>query len=219
MREYYAAPSFTSAQLLERQESMRNQPENFIDYCASSSDEKALVEASAKLGIVYLNDKNDIFTLRREELSDIVQFKKLLVLEFTSDRKRMSVIVLDESGQIWLICKGAESHVLPLCKNETHLIAQTQRQVNDFAKVGFRTLAVARKRMTKSEFLKFNHDLIEANNSLQDRTKKVEACQRLVETGLELLGATAVEDALQDDVKETLESLRAAGIKIWVLKI
>jgi magnesium-transporting ATPase (P-type) len=46
---------------------------------------------------------------------------------------------------------------------------------------------------------------------------KVEECQRKIETGLELLGATAVEDALQDNVRDTLQSLGAAGIKIWVL--
>lgn len=46
---------------------------------------------------------------------------------------------------------------------------------------------------------------------------QVEECQRKIETGLELLGATAVEDALQDDVRDTLESLRKAGIKVWVL--
>jgi phospholipid-translocating ATPase len=58
---------------------------------------------------------------------------------------------------------------------------------------------------------------LRANNSLTDRVEKVEECQRKIETGLELLGATAVEDALQDDVRDTLEALGAAGLKIWVL--
>lgn len=242
LREFYAAPSYTSKQLLERQETLleKRQFETFIDildYCASSPDEKALVEACAKLGIIYLNDNNDIYTLRirikrktdasldligmqnsMKNDDDIVQFKRLQVLEFTSDRKRMSVIVMDKFGQIWLICKGAESHVLPLCNEKNNnLVALTQKHVNEFAKDGLRTLAIARRKMTKTEFLDFNNELIEANSSLQNRTEKVETCQRKIETGLELLGATAVEDALQDDVKDTLESLRTAGIKIWVL--
>lgn len=241
LREYYAAPSYTSTQLLERQETMleKRQFETFIDildYCASSPDEKALVEACAKLGIIYLNDNNDIYTLRIrskrkadtsldfiemknnvEVDNDIVQFKRLQVLEFTSDRKRMSVIVMDKFGQIWLICKGAESHVLPLCNTKNNnLVSHTQNHVNEFAKEGLRTLAIARRKMTKTEFLDFNNELIEANSSLQNRGEKVEICQRKIETGLELLGATAVEDALQDNVKDTLESLRKAGIKIWV---
>lgn len=32
-----------------------------------------------------------------------------------------------------------------------------------------------------------------------------------------LLGATAVEDRLQDDVPQTIASLQEAGIKIWML--
>lgn len=100
-REYYAAPVYTSTQLIERQETMKEkkQLETFIDildYMASSPDEKALVEACARLGIIYLNDNNDIYTLRlrikqrknNEELpsiigekenNDVVQFKRLQV--------------------------------------------------------------------------------------------------------------------------------------------
>jgi phospholipid-translocating ATPase len=83
--------------------------------------------------------------------------------------------------------------------------------------LGLRTLAIARRKLTKTEFINFNNELMEANSSLTNRAEKVEVCQRKIETGLDLLGATAVEDALQDDVKDTLESLRAAGIKVWVL--
>lgn len=239
-REFYAAPQFTGAQVIERRETMmqRKELETFIeilDYQASSPDEKALVEACARLGVIYLNDNNEIYTLRvrnrrkvppkdvlrdpnNEDDNEIVQFKRLQVLEFTSDRKRMSVIVMDKNGQIWLFTKGAESHVLPLCTSRNATKIQiANNHINDFAKEGLRTLAIARKRLTKTEFLKFNNELIEANSSLQNRVEKVEACQRKIENGLELLGATAVEDALQDDVRDTLVSLRAAGIKIWVL--
>lgn len=229
-REFYAAPQYTEAQVVERNESMmhRKELETFIDildYQAQSPDEKALVEVCARLGVIYLNDNNDIYTLRLKlkkpnvENDEIVQFKRLQVLEFTSDRKRMSVIVMDKNGQIWLYTKGAESHVLPLCntKNST-IIQQTNNHINDFAKEGLRTLAIARRKLTKSEFIRFNNELIEANSLLgKDRAEKVEACQRKIESGLDLLGATAVEDALQDDVRDTLVSIRAAGIKVWVL--
>lgn len=240
-REYYNAPQFTEAQVIERQESMmqRNELETYIqilDYQASSPDEKALVEACARLGVIYLHDNNDIYTLKlrfrrkvlgngnaalrdpRSDDEEVVQFKRLQVLEFTSDRKRMSVIVMDKNGQIWLYTKGAESHVLPLCKTRnSQLMEKTNNHIDIFAKEGLRTLAIARKRLTKTEFINFNQELIEANSTLQNRAAKVEACQKKIETGLELLGATAVEDALQDDVRDTLVSLRASGIKVWVL--
>lgn len=127
--------------------------------------------------MIYLNDNNDIYTIRLrvkkriqleeagnptiaafDENSDIVQFKRLQVLEFTSDRKRMSVIVMDRNGQIWIYTKGAESHVLPLCSTRsTNAIRTTQKHINDFAKLGLRTLAVARRKLTKSEFINFNN--------------------------------------------------------------
>jgi len=45
----------------------------------------------------------------------------------------------------------------------------------------------------------------------------VEAVYNKFERGLVLVGATAVEDRLQDDVPQTIHSLQSAGIKIWML--
>lgn len=70
----------------------------------------------------------------------------------------MSVIVQDKNRQLWLYTKGAESHVIPLCtetKNST-LIEKTLEHINDFAKDGLRTLAIARKKLTKEEYQQFN---------------------------------------------------------------
>lgn len=65
----------------------------------------------------------------------------------------MSTIVRDSKGQIWLLTKGAESHVLPLCQATSKtLVATTQSHINDYARVGLRTLAVARRKMTEEEY-------------------------------------------------------------------
>lgn len=73
----------------------------------------------------------------------------------------MSVIVMDKNGQIWIYTKGAESHVLPLCKNRTdNLLRKTQTHITDFAKDGLRTLAIARRKLTKIEFLNYNNGKI-----------------------------------------------------------
>ncbi|XP_049532124.1 phospholipid-transporting ATPase IF isoform X1 [Anopheles darlingi] len=233
VRESYAAPAYNERTRIERQEStaQRSQPpDSFVckyDYQASSPDEKALVEACARVGLIYTGDTDERLTIARDyagceqanlisPVESIVQFERLAVLEFTSDRKRMSVIVADPSGQKWLYTKGAESHVLPLCESGP-LIATTQGHVDEFAKCGLRTLAVARRQLTNDEYEQFRAELNEASSSLVDRGTKIEACQRKIESRLELLGATAVEDALQDDIRDTLESLRDAGIKVWVL--
>ncbi|XP_053667670.1 phospholipid-transporting ATPase IF [Anopheles marshallii] len=236
IRESYAAPAYNESALIQRQESHLRQREvdSFIrkmDYQASSPDEKALVEACARMGLVYVGEDGDKMQIKlrrscvrpnaRSRLGEIpdeelVQYERLAVLEFTSDRKRMSIIVRDTYGQIWLYTKGAESHVLPLCA-DSPLIETTQRHIDEFARLGLRTLAVARRRLSEQEFRTFSDELIEAGSSLVDRVELVAACQSRIERNLELLGATAVEDALQDDVQSTLQALGAAGIRVWVL--
>jgi phospholipid-translocating ATPase len=42
-------------------------------------------------------------------------------------------------------------------------------------------------------------------------------CIEELESDMELLGVTGVEDKLQDEVADTIESLRSAGIQVWML--
>ena len=56
-----------------------------------------------------------------------------------------------------------------------------------------------------------------ANTSLSGREEKVQACFKMLEQDLHLLGATAIEDRLQDHVPETIKLLRSAGIRFWML--
>ncbi|ALC48589.1 CG9981 [Drosophila busckii] len=235
-RESYAAPTFTrQPTLLIRAESQRRKNEiqqtlSLLDYQASSPDEKALVEACANLGLVYTGDDDEVLHVRvvpphldykrpfgsskpREE-----RFYRLHVLEFTSDRKRMSVIVRDEAGRKWIYTKGAESYVFPLCANSAaQMVAKTDGHISDFARLGLRTLAIARREISEADYQEFVSSLALANSSLENRKQLSEQCYAKIESNLDLLGATAVEDALQDDVADTLVSLQAAGIKIWVL--
>lgn len=87
-----------------------------------------------------------------------MHFKRLETLEFTSNRKRMSVIIRDSHQQIWLYTKGAESHVFPLCVNtpaQVNLIRATRKHIDDFANVGLRTLAVARRKLSVDEYRQY----------------------------------------------------------------
>lgn len=56
----------------------------------------------------------------------------------------------------------------------------------------------------------------EATIALEDREDRIAAVSDEIEHDLRLLGATAIEDRLQDGVPETIADLKAAGIKIWV---
>ncbi|XP_075157992.1 phospholipid-transporting ATPase IF-like [Haematobia irritans] len=193
-----------------------------LDYQSSSADEKALVEACAHLGLVYTGDDDEILKVRivapHEDSINAKEFVRLHILEFTSERKRMSVIVKDNNGLIWIYTKGAESCIFPLCSEDSKdMVTKTDGHITDFARLGLRTLAIARRQINADEYQKFLEELKEASISLDHRQKLNEDCYAKVERDLELLGATAVEDALQDNVADTLISLKQAGIKTWVL--
>lgn len=117
--------------------------------------------------------------------SDLLLFDRLSTLEFTSDRKRMSTVLRDRrDGQLWLLTKGAESHVLPLCTAATPaaLIESTLRHINQFASLGLRTLAVARRRLTADEYDRYVAELTAAATSMAgDRKALMEAVNERLE--------------------------------------
>lgn len=118
-------------------------------------------------------------------------------------------------GKIILICKGAESELLSLISGDG--VQETYRQIDRYAVQGLRTLVVARKEMTREEYQDAAKKLDAAHRQVNDRKDAVIKAQISVEQNLQLLGATAVEDKLQDGVTETIRDLKKAGIKIWVL--
>ncbi|KAL1766748.1 phospholipid-transporting ATPase IG isoform X2, partial [Sigmodon hispidus] len=142
-------------------------------------------------------------------------YELLHTLNFDSVRRRMSVIVKTQGGDILLFCKGADSSVFPRVHN--HEIELTKAHVERNALDGYRTLCVAFKEIAPADFERINTQLIEAKMALQDREEKLEKIFDEIETNMNLIGATAVEDKLQDQAAETIEALHAAGLKVWVL--
>ncbi|XP_016572637.2 putative phospholipid-transporting ATPase 9 isoform X1 [Capsicum annuum] len=143
----------------------------------------------------------------------------LNVLEFNSARKRMSVIVKDEEGKILLLCKGADSVMFErLAKSGREFEEITREHVNEYADAGLRTLILAYREITKDEYQVFNEQFLEAKNSVSsDHDALIDEATEKIEKELILLGATAVEDKLQQGVPECIDKLAQAGIKIWVL--
>jgi phospholipid-translocating ATPase len=70
--------------------------------------------------------------------------------------------------------------------------------------------------MTDEEYKSWSNRYHEATVSIDDREAKIEAVSDELERDLRLLGATAIEDRLQDGVPETIADLKRAGIKVWV---
>uniref|UniRef100_A0AAY4EQL7 Phospholipid-transporting ATPase n=1 Tax=Denticeps clupeoides TaxID=299321 RepID=A0AAY4EQL7_9TELE len=184
-----------------------------MEYYASSPDEKALVEATKRMGVTFMGNNGETMDIKTFGKSE--KYKLLHVLEFDANRRRMSVILQTPSGETVLFTKGAESAILPYAKSGE--IDKTRLHVDEFALKGLRTLVVAWRRFSVDEYREVDRRLHEARTALQQREERLAEVFSFIERDLELLGATGVEDKLQEKVQETIEALRLAGIKVWVL--
>ncbi|UZJ52914.1 hypothetical protein CBS101457_002234 [Exobasidium rhododendri] len=188
-----------------------------IEYKAQSPDEAALVSAARDVGAVFLNKNNNVIDV--EIMGQPERYTPLKVLEFNSTRKRMSVIVRDAQGRLLMICKGADSVIYQRLRKDhpEELKQSTQRDLEEFANAGLRTLCIAYRYLEEGEYVEWSKVHEEAASSLVDRDDNVdEACEK-IEVNLTLMGATALEDKLQVGVPEAIEKLHQAGIKLWIL--
>ncbi|XP_061590379.1 phospholipid-transporting ATPase ID-like [Cololabis saira] len=190
--------------------------EGELNYQAQSPDEGALVTAARNFGFVFRSRTPETITVM--EMGRKVVYELLAILDFNNVRKRMSVIVCSPEGKLTLYCKGADTIIYerlhPSCDR---LMKVTTGHLNEYAGDGLRTLALAYKDLDKhytQEWRQRHHD---ASTAIEGREERLDQLYEEIETDLILLGATAVEDKLQDGVPQTIEQLAKADIKIWVL--
>ncbi|ROT38983.1 phospholipid-translocating P-type ATPase [Sodiomyces alkalinus F11] len=308
-----------------------------IEYQAASPDEHALVEAARDLGYVLVDRPNQqiILQLPNSDGSTTRETYEVLdVIDFTSKRKRMSIIIRMPDGRICVFCKGADSIILPRLKlshiamqkasgveamahkrrsieqekqrismssprnsmamgrpsiskrhsqfgmkdaddaqgrleevevrkeSERHLAAPSPLQsprtsyaasprpsmalsvhedvldglvdesaamndgamfercfqhIDEFARDGLRTLLYGYRYLEEDEYARWRKIYSDASTSLENRQAKMEAAGELIEEKFDLAGATAIEDKLQEGVPDTIDKLRRAGIKVWML--
>ncbi|XP_067374938.1 phospholipid-transporting ATPase IA isoform X5 [Channa argus] len=186
-----------------------------IAYQAASPDEGALVRAAQNLGFVFSGRTPDSVILEMPGTEE--KYELLHVLEFTSTRKRMSVIMRTPSGKIRLYCKGADTVIYDRLADSSKYKEITLKHLEQFATEGLRTLCFAVADISESCYQQWQEIHHRACTSLQNRALKMEESYELIEKNLQLLGATAIEDKLQDKVPETIETLMKAEIKIWIL--
>ncbi|KAE8209022.1 hypothetical protein CF327_g6946 [Tilletia walkeri] len=188
-----------------------------LDYKAQSPDEAALVSAARDMGAVFISRTTNVVDI--EVMGQPEQYTPLRVLEFNSTRKRMSTIVRDREGRILMICKGADSVIYARLRadHSKEMKESTQRDLEDFANAGLRTLCIAYRYLEEEEFKDWARVYDAAAASLTDREDAIDAAAEEIEVNLTLLGATALEDKLQVGVPEAIELLHRAGIKLWIL--
>ncbi|KAI0123941.1 phospholipid-translocating P-type ATPase [Xylariales sp. AK1849] len=258
-----------------------------IEYQAASPDEIALVRAAQDLGYMVVDRSTRSIALQIKSSADgpvsTETYEILDVIEFSSQRKRMSIVIRMPDGRICVLCKGADSVILPrlklahlamekatdvcrkatirrsveaaqvlqsmdiartssvansqippilsgnptyavdglidesIAKHESVIFERCFQHIEDFASEGLRTLLYAYRYIDNQDYASWKQTFQAATTSLVDRQKRIEEAGEMIEQELDLAGATAIEDKLQVGVPETIDNLRRANIKVWML--
>ncbi|KAF9874871.1 phospholipid-translocating P-type ATPase [Colletotrichum karsti] len=314
-----------------------------IEYQAASPDELALVEAARDLGYIVIDRPAQSVILQLPGANGSMtkeKYQVLDVIEFSSQRKRMSIVIRMPDGRVCVFCKGADNVILPRLKlsglalqkadavqrrasirrsvekemahqhrmsiggtprnsvmlgrasmsgrsmtrreslrisgdlhrrssafandpeswsprresqdilspmsvqeiwpsprasmamdesdidefidesialNEGAVFEKCFQHMNDFASDGLRTLLYGYRYIPEDDYVQWKKIYQDATTSLDNRQEKIEAAGELIEDKFDLAGATAIEDRLQEGVPETIEKLRRADIKVWML--
>ena len=188
---------------------------NKMTYQASSPDEVALVKFAVTLNmrLVGRTDKEIKITDAAENTEE---FEVLANFPFSSDTKRMGIILKNKKhGHIIYYLKGAENVMMRFVKDEyVNYIAEN---AENLATKGLRTLVLSQKLIPQDYFDKWNKEYEEAKTSMEDRQQKIADVVSKLENNMDFLCVTGVEDLLQDDVATTIDNLRNAGMKVWML--
>ena len=188
-----------------------------IKYMGMSPDDLELVKAAMNQGYKLIETSKDTKTIKIGENN--YSYEILKVLGFSSERKRMSIIVKDKTS-IKLYIKGADCEISKRLsksslKNENYKIISNG--LIEYSKKGLRTLMVAYRKINNEDYVSWVNKLHEDELNIENKQKLIDRLYDIIENNLTLIGGTVVEDKLQDNVPETIKELRAAGIKIWVL--
>ncbi|KAL6605693.1 phospholipid-translocating P-type ATPase [Neocallimastix sp. 'constans'] len=201
-----------------------------IIYESQSPDESALVYGIKTEGVSLIERNRTSISIgmwgshMAPSLKHQVEetYSILMLFEFNSDRKRMSIILRRPNGKIVLYCKGADDIMFSRLSensqvNDPKYIQDTRNALKVFSQDGLRVLLVATKELSEEEFDKFSNDYYQANQNINNRAVAVEEVVSEIEKDLKLLGATAIEDRLQDKVPETIDYILQSGIRFWLL--
>ncbi|KAH8828098.1 calcium transporting ATPase [Flagelloscypha sp. PMI_526] len=174
-----------------------------IVYQASSPDEAALVQGAELLGYRFHAKTRN--------------FKFSTFASLTPQRKRMSTVVRMPDGKIKLYIKGADTVILERLGKNQRYVEKTMVHLEDYATEGLRTLCLASREISEQEYRQWATIYDQAAATINGRGEALDQAAELIEKDLFLLGATAIEDKLQDGVPDTIHTLQMAGIKVWVL--
>ena len=188
---------------------------NVMTYQASSPDEVALVKFAVTLDM-RLVGRTDKEIKIKDAADNEEEFEVLANFPFSSDTKRMGIILKNKKhGHIIYYLKGAENVMMKFVKDE--YINYIAENAENLATKGLRTLVLSQKIIPQDEYDKWNKEYEEAKASMENRQQKITEVVSKIENNMDFLCVTGVEDLLQDEVALTIDNLRNAGMKVWML--
>uniref|UniRef100_A0A7S1TBX7 Phospholipid-transporting ATPase n=1 Tax=Compsopogon caeruleus TaxID=31354 RepID=A0A7S1TBX7_9RHOD len=183
------------------------------DYQAASPDEVALVKFAESVGVI-LRERTASSVILVTESGEELSYDVLYEFPFTSEAKRMGIIVQERDTKVvTLYVKGADTVMSGIVRFNDWL----EEECGNLAREGLRTLVFGKRTLSVEELLVFEEQWKNARTQSHNRKEAMLAAQSSLERNLELIALTGVEDKLQPNVRETLEKLRHAGIRIWML--
>ncbi|CAA2988488.1 phospholipid-transporting ATPase 1 [Olea europaea subsp. europaea] len=188
-----------------------------IDYQGESPDEQALVYAAAAYGFMLIERTSGHIVIDIQ--GEKQRYNVLGLHEFDSDRKRMSVILGCPDNTFKVFVKGADTTMFSVIDQSlnSNVVKATEDHLHFYSSKGLRTLVVGMRDLSASEFEQWQSSYEKASTALMGRASLLRKVAYNIENSLSILGASAIEDKLQQGVPEAIESLRNAGIKVWVL--
>jgi len=188
-------------------------------YQASSPDELALVQGAAQAGFVFFDKSMNTLYAKTYGSAEKLAWEVLAEIPFNSNRKRMSVVLKElRSSNYLLLCKGADQVIFPLMRSDQALRSLVEDHLHLFAMEGLRTLVMCQRSIAPEEFLHWHKRWQEVQlSNTTDKELKLDLLGAELENNMELVGASAIEDKLQEGVPETIALLIEAGIRVWVL--
>lgn len=194
----------------------RDEKPGEIKYQAASPDEGALVEGAVMMGYRFTTRRPRSVTITVNGVES--EYELLAVCEFNSTRKRMSTVFRCPDGKVRCYCKGADTVILERLGKDNPIVEATLQHLEEYATEGLRTLCLAMREVPEQEFQEWFQIYETASTTVSgNRAEELDKAAELIEHDFYLLGATAIEDKLQDGVPDTIHTLQEAGIKVWVL--
>jgi magnesium-transporting ATPase (P-type) len=197
-------------EMADGQGKTRGQCGDNVAYASQSPDEVALVTGASENGTILTERNED--GVRVLEGGVERGYAVVGTLNFSSERRRMSVLVRDDEGKYTLLSKGADQVMIPrLAPGEWEGDGGDRDNLAEFASKGHRVMVCSARRVDQEEATAYLAQRDAADRSINARDEMIEAAFDKLERGMLCVGVTCVEDKLREQVPETIRYLLDAG--------